>query len=220
MRTRIKVENLKAVNDEIKTDVLKASKGAIRVATRHLEQDLEAQMRGAVRGNAWRAWASKVYPTGDKLSYNPIGEVYGKGGTRTQGMLSYWSTPGTNRAKKSKYLAVPLKAALGTSLGKKITPRVWESRFKTKLRPLFRPGKTPLLVADGALGSGGFIPAERAAAMRRGGQNVTQRMTVAVFALIDEQPHANRVSVESAKRRAQDRLSTDLAKRIARIANR
>jgi hypothetical protein len=218
MRAKIDVTNLRAVSDDIKEDVLKAAKASIRLAVRHLEQDLEAQTRGVVPGDrAWRAWSSETYPRGDKLSYSPAGDVFVRGGRRSQGMMEYFSLPGVNRAKRGKYLAVPLRAALGTSLGKKITPRQWEGRFGIKLRPFFRPGKTPLLVADGAIGPGGFIKADRAAAMRRGGQNVSQRVTVPVFALLDEQQHANRVSIQSAALRAQDKLSSDLAKRIARI---
>lgn len=221
MQTRIELPNVGEVSRELRGEIYLAGVRAVQRATRALEQDLEAQMRGAGTGDrAWRAWASKTYPRGDQPAKDPAGWVYGNGGPggrRTQGMLSYWSLPGTNRAVGNRYLAVPLKAALGTNLGRHISPREWEGRFGTKLRPLFRPGKVPLLVADGAFGPGGFTRPQLAAERRRGGQRLTKTQTIAVFALIDEQPHANRVSIGSAVARAQSRMASELAKGLAAL---
>jgi len=217
MRIQIEIENAIEVGGEYLTAALKAGTVSVRIATRALEKDLEAQTRAATKGNAWRAWKSEVYPTGDRPAYNPSGDVFGNGGRRTQGLIEYWSLPGTNRAVGNKYLTVPLDAALGTSLGRRITPRQWEARFKAKLRPFVRSGKTPLLVADGAIGPGGFVPRDQAAAKRRGGQNLQKTQTVAIFALIEEQPHANRVSLGAARLRAERRMGTEFANRIARL---
>jgi hypothetical protein len=131
-------------------------------------------------------------------------------------MLNYWTKPGINRAKSGTYLAIPLRAALGTSLGRQISPAQWELRFGTKLRPLFRPGKAPLLVADGAIGPGGFIKADRADAKIRGGQAVRRLRTVAIFTLLDAQPHANRVAVEPAVRRARDYMVESFGRALRR----
>lgn len=217
MRLQVEIDNAIEVGGELLTATLKAGTASVRVATRALEQDLEAQTRAAVKGNAWRAWKSEVYPKGDRPAYDPVGEVFGNGGKRTQGLIEFWSLPGTNRAIGNKYLAVPLDAAKGSGLGKNITPRQWEGRFGTKLRPLFRPGKTPLLVADGALGPGGFTAPIRAAEMRRGGQKLGKTQTIAVFALIEEQPHANRVSLSAARARAERVMGTEFASRIIRL---
>jgi hypothetical protein len=217
MRVKVDLPNVKQISFELRGDIYLAGTRAVQKATRALEQDLEAQTRAAAKGNAWRAWKSAVYPKGNTPAKNPTGEVFGNGGRRTQGLIEYWSLPGTNRAVGNKYLAVPLKAALGTSLGRNISPRQWEGRFRAKLRPLFRPGKTPLLVADGAIGPGGFNPAKLASERRKGGQNVTKTGTVAVFALIEEQPHANRVSISSAAERAYRRMIEEYAKGIAAL---
>lgn len=217
MGVKIELPNIDAVSHETRGEVYRAATRAVRLATRSLEKDLEAQTRGAVKGNAWRAWKSEVYPRDDRPAKDPVGEVFGNGGRRTQGLIEFFSLPGTNRAIGNPFLAVPLDAAKGTSLGKNITPRQWEARFKAKLRPLFRPGKTPLLVADGALGPGGFTLPQRAAAMRRGGQKLGQTQTIAVFALIDEQPHANRVSIGSAVERATRKMAGDFVKAIANL---
>lgn len=214
---KIDLPNVDEVSRELRGEVYLAGTRAVQRATRQMEQDLEAQTRGAAKGNAWRAWKSEVYPSGNRPAKDPAGQVFGNGGRRTQGLIQYWSLPGTNRAVGNKYMAVPLKAALGTSLGRNISPRQWEGRFKAKLRPLFRPGKTPLLVADGAFGPGGFNPAKVAAGRRRGGQQVGKTKVIAVFALLDEQPHANRVSIGSAAQRAYRRMVDEYAKGVAAL---
>jgi hypothetical protein len=218
VRVKLDVVNGPEVSHEVRGEIYRAATRAVQRATRSLEQDLEAQTRGAARGNAWRAWKSAVYPKGNTPAKDPVGEVFGNGGRRTQGLIQYWSLPGTNRAVGNKYLAVPLAAALGTSLGRHISPRQWEGRFRAKLRPLFRPGKTPLLVADGAIGPGGFTLPEKAAAMRRGGQRLSKTQTIAVFALIEEQPHANRVSIGRAVNRAQRLMGEEFAKGLAAVS--
>lgn len=217
MRTTLEVTNAAEVSFELRGEIYRAATRAVQRATRALEQDLEAQTRGAARGNAWRAWKSAVYPRGNTPAKNPAGEVFANGGRRSKGMLAYWSLPGTNRAIGNTFLAVPLKAALGTSLGRHISPREWEGRFGVKLRPLFRTGKVPLLVADGAIGTGGFIRPQLAAERRRGGQRLSKTGTIPVFALIDEQPHANRVSIGSALARAERQMIDDFAKRVAAL---
>lgn len=217
MRAKVELPNVKEVEYELRGEIYRAGTRAMQKATRALEQDLEAQTRAAAKGNAWRAWKSAVYPRGDTPAKDPSGEVFGNGGRRTQGLIEYWSLPGTNRAVGNRYLAVPLKAALGTSLGRNISPRQWEGRFRAKLRPLFRPGKTPLLVADGAIGPGGFNPAKLAGERRRGGQDVGKTGTIAVFALIEQQPHANRVSIGSAVERANRRLIDEFTKGVAAL---
>lgn len=217
MRVMFEALNLDAVSHEARGLLYRAGTRAVQRATRALEQDLEAQTRAAAKGNAWRAWKSEVYPKGNTPAKDPTGMVFGNGGRRTQGLIEYWSLRGTNRAVGNRYLAVPLKAALGTSLGRNISPRQWEGRFRTKLRPLFRPGKTPLLVADGAFGPGGFNPAKLAGERRRGGQKVSETGTIAVFALIEEQAHANRVSISAAVSRAERRMAQELAQGLARL---
>lgn len=219
MRVKADVEvlNADAVQQEILTEILKASKRAVRLATRSMERDLEAQTRRATGGNAWRAWKSEVYPRGEALAYEPSGTVRANGGKRSKGMLNYWSLPGVNRARGGTYLAVPLKAALGTYHKRHISPRQWEGIFKAKLRPLFRPGKTPLLVADGAISAGGFVPARKVAAKVRGGQSFQRTGTVAVFALVAEQPHANRVSIGSAIARAEAKMYSDFLREVGKL---
>ncbi len=206
---------------EITSEMLLAGTRSVRDATRELEKEFERLTRIGVPGDkAWRAWSSQVYPKRDMPAYDPVGEVYGKGGSRTQGMLSFWTAPGTVRPLRGQYLAVPLKAALGTYAGKKITPRHWEGIFKTKLRPFKgRDGKL-LLVADGTLDARGhFLTVANGTAKRRGGQQVSKRTTVPVFALIPDLPHRNTVSLQGAMGLAERYLAQSLARRIGRIGS-
>ena len=104
-----------------------------QVLVRHHYLSLDPYMRG--RMNDAKSYTAPQ-ALGQTMGGGPVGEVFANGGRRTKGMLNYWSLPGTNRAVGNKYLTVPLKAALGTSLGRNISPRQWEGRYKAKLRPL------------------------------------------------------------------------------------
>lgn len=221
MRPDLEVDQaqIDAIAEALVSEVLLLQTLSIHSATRRLEQGFERITRAAVKGRASRAWASKTYPNRAVGAYEPVGEVFGKGGARTQGMLYHWTMPGTNRARHGEYLAVPLQAALGTSRGRHIGPREWEGRFGVKLRPLFRPGETPLLVADGAFGPGGFVRADRAGAKRRGGQAISKVQTIPVFALIPFQANADTVALEPEMAKAQGYLLDAAERAFARLGN-
>ena len=211
--------DIKTLERQIIGEVLKAQKGSVQAASRWLEKEFESLTRAAVRGDrAWRVWTSQVYPKGGALAYEPTGYIWPRGGPRAEGMMEYWSMPGVNRARNRDYLTVPLDAALGTFRGRKISPREWESTFGVKLRPWFRPGKTPLLVADVATDKAGrSIGRANADAMRRGGQQITATRTIAVFALLEMQPFANRVALGPAIPRARDFMANDFGRRLSRM---
>lgn len=209
-------QQLTKVEREIVSFVLKSGVRAVKTTTRALEREFEALTRAKVKGNAWRAWKSTAFPKADIGAYDPVGTVFINGGSRSRGMVLYFTTPGVNRAKRDKYLTVPLDAAKNTSGGRDITPRQWEGMNGVKLRPLFRPGKTPLLVADGAVTSTGafqVISPDKLRAKQRGGQNL-KRATVPIFALITDQDHANSVSLYPAIVRARADLVTNFRRRI------
>lgn len=206
---------------EITSEMLLAGTRSIRDTTRLLEREFERLTKIGVPGDkAWRAWSSQVYPRRDIAAYDPVGEVYGKGGSRTQGMLSFWTAPGTVRPLRGDYLAVPLKAAMGTYVGKNITPRRWEGIFKTKLRPFKAKDGQLFLVADGTFDARGhFLTVAIGTAKRLGGQKVSKRTTVPVFALIPELPHRNTVSLGGAITLAERYLAQTLTRRIGRIGS-
>ncbi|HUD30415.1 MAG TPA: DUF6441 family protein [Novosphingobium sp.] len=206
---------------EITSEMLLAGTRSIRDTTRVLEREFERLTAIAVPGDkAWRAWSSQVYPKGDVPAYDPVGEVFGKGGSRTQGMLSFWSSPGTVRPTRGQYLAIPLRAATQTYAGKTITPRRWENIYKTKLRPFKAKNGNLFLVAEGAVtGRGQYLAPAKGAAKRRGGQNVSKTKTVLVFALIPDLPHRNTVHLAGAFSLAERYLAQTLTRRIGRIGS-
>lgn len=222
MRATVQVDKKSLADTErsVISRMLLSSVQAHRAAVRGLERDLEAQTRAVAPGNAWRAWKSDVYPRAVVPAYEPVGEVFANGSNRTKGMLSYWSLPGVNRARGSRYLAVPMNMAKDVLMPLRKTRGGGGSgdgdveRFQriTGIRLTFleRPGKVPLLMAHGYLVNGRFMQPDRAGARAKqaGGQKL-ERVSIPMFALISEQPHANRVSIGAALQRARDKYSKD-----------
>lgn len=219
MQTRIELPNIDEVSREIRGEVYLAGVRAVQRATRQLEQDLEAQTRAAVRGNAWRAWKSVTYPNSARPAKDPVGMVFGNGGRRTKAMLEYWTQPGVNRSAAGFWRAIPTKAAGGTGRDRNLTPGEWERRTGIKLRMVMPKGagrgRYAMLVADGTLAknkSGSL----RKMTGRRESQG-RKEVTVPIFILIPEQPHANRVSIGSAVDRANQRMIDEFAKGVAAL---
>jgi hypothetical protein len=210
------------VRDGIVSDVLGAATDALRVTTRQLERELEDITRRAVKGNSWRAWASSVYPRSG-AARAPVGEVFVKGGRRSRGMMSFWTTPGVNRSKDGYWLAVPLPAAGARGRSRDLTPGEWERRTGVRLQYVHRNGDGyAMLVAEGVLAGNGSGVLRRPSDLRRKldvsrtGQ-ARARKTVPIFLLIPFQRHANRVSVEPAITRARAGLARAIDRNLAAL---
>lgn len=217
MVVKISLENLDQMSREVRGAAYSAGTRAVRLATRQLEQDLEAQTRGAVPGNAWRAWRSSVYPRDDAPAKDPVGEVFANGKRRTKGMLTYWSQPGTNRAAGGGWLAIPLPEAGSTGRSRHLTPREWEARTGLKLTISYpkRSRGWALLVTDGTYALKRKAGIKKLTA-RRAAQG-REKVRRAIFMLIPEQEFANRVSISSAVTRATRRMADELAKGLSRL---
>lgn len=227
MRLEAEVDqrSLRTVQGQVLRAIHQAEYEALKVVTRAFEKDIEGQTRGASRGNAWRAWKSAVYPHRDAPEMDAQGRVFANGGARSKGLLVYWSLAGVNRPKTGRYLAVPmndaaqmLRARRGVRGARSGVGDVQKFQLWTglKLSPLFRPGKTPLLIAKGYRTAGGAFMQksdDAAAAMRRGGQRL-EPVAIPMFALIDTQPHANRVGLAAAKMRAMDKFGPVFSRRL------
>ena len=219
MRPTLKLENVDAVSFELRGEIYLAATRAVQRATRQLEQDLEAQTRGATPGNAWRAWKSITYPNSARPAKNPVGYVLGNGGRRTQGMLEYWSQPGVNRSAAGFWRAIPTKAAGSRGRDRNLTPGQWERRTGIKLR-MVPPrtggkGRYALLVADGTFAKNRSGRLRKFTARRE--KQGREEVTTVIFVLIPEQPHANRVSIGSAVARAESRMAEEFAKGLAAL---
>lgn len=215
---QLDVDSLRAAEQEITRGVLSAGKESIAETTRWLEQQLEEATRAGVPGRLWRAWASEVYPEGKRLARNPVGQVFVKGGVRSKGAMTFHTQPGRIVGRSEQWLAIPLPAAGSRGRGRDLTPGEWERRHGTRLRFVYRAGKSALLVADGATLSGRtgtFRPLTRkraAADARRG--FARGEMTVPIFVLVPFVPFKNSVAIDPLISSAEAKLVGTYEKRI------
>lgn len=220
LRTDLTVDDAKLNRDLDRwiSDVLRAGTQAVAATTRDLEKALEAATRSAVPGRLWRAWKSDTWPRNGGPAYVPTGRVFvnGKSGPRSMGAMQYWTQPGINKAKSSRWLAVPLPSAFGGRRVRDASPAQWERQHGMKLQFVWRgANKPPLLVAVGATDRFGrmvkFNPAKV-----RGGQAQSQT-SFPVFALIPHQRFANRVAIEPTVRRHEGILARDFEARVQKL---
>jgi hypothetical protein len=139
---------LARAREQIEARVLRAQRQATSETTREAEQALEAAVGAAGLGRLGRAWTSRVYPRSG-LAHSPTGYIFPKGGRRTEGAMRAFSRGARIRALDGGAIAIPLPAAGGRGRGRNLTPAEWEAKTGQTLRPVYRRGKAPLLVADG-----------------------------------------------------------------------
>lgn len=216
IRLEVDRQRMDGVAEEIIGRALLAGTRTIRDATRRLEKDFEGLFRGAVPGQAWRVWASKVYPRGDKGSYNPVGEVFANGGARSQGLVSYYTQAGTNRAKDGFWLAYPLPAAGSRGRSRAITPGEWERAHGVRLQFVYKGmAGFAMLVAVGvfAKNNSGTFRAPTAGRLKD-----RHPSSIPIFLLIPYQRHANSVALEPAVMRAHQYVVESYGRRLKRSA--
>lgn len=200
--------------DRLVRRYLTAGTTAVSRATKNLERDLEAATRAATPGKLWRAWASESFPRNGPAR-NPVGEVFVNGGSRTRGALTYWTQPGSTRARGGGFIAVPLPAAGSRGRLRELTPAEWEARTGIKLRPVFRPGRAPLLVADQAVLSGRLRIARPNTARRIAAGRGSA--TVAIFVLLPEQRFRNAVAIGPLASRAEGQLVSEYVAAVSEL---
>jgi hypothetical protein len=214
------IASARAARDSVRDDGLRAAKESVSGTTRWLEQSVEELIRAAVKGNLWRAIASRTFPPGSRLANDPVGTVYIKGGARSKGAITFYTAPGRIVGRRGQYLAIPTAAAGSRGRDRALSPSEWEARTGVKLRFVARPGRAPLLVADeGTTGRGGaFRPITRRrtkADERRGFVRGSQ--TVVIFVLIPFVPFANSVAIDPLVAQAPDRLERDFDSRLGAL---
>ncbi|WP_188064760.1 DUF6441 family protein [Sphingobium sp. KCTC 72723] len=213
----IDTASLRRARDEGVRRVLTAGADAIRSTTRNLEQDLEALVRGAVRGKLWRALKSDVFPDRGPAR-NPAGTVYINGGGRTKGAFAFFTQPGRIVGKDGFYLAIPLPAAGSRGGSRNLTPGEWERRTGIRLRFVYRPGRASLLVADeGTLNgrTGTFRPITRKRTQADERRGFTRGATTTpIFVLMPSVQFANRVALQPTINAAAGRLAAEVSKRL------
>ena len=111
------------------------------------------------------------------------------------------------RSKDGFWLAIPTDAAarLRGAGNKRVTPRIFEQRTGLRLRFVYRPGKTGLLVADQAR-----INTKGTAAMKRGRRRkdgiLTGEATVVAFILVPQVKLRRRLDLSKAATAWSERL--------------
>lgn len=142
--------DLKAAEDSIIRQALRAMRDALDENTRGLEQDLEKITRMAVPGRLWRAWASESFPARGRIAVEPRGEVYVKGGARSQGAMRFHTEEGRIQSKEAGgWLAIPTKAAGSRGRARNLTPGEWERITGQRLEMVYTKRNFALLVANG-----------------------------------------------------------------------
>jgi hypothetical protein len=212
---RFDQQQLREARDRLTRGVLRAAKGTIAEATKGMERELEALTRSAVKGRLWRAWASEVYPRGTKLARDPVGEVFVKGGARSQGAMAFFTQPGRIRGKEGFFLAIPTPAAGPQGRSRNLTPGEWERRTGARLRFVYRRNGPSLLVLDEGVLSGKRQVARLNTARRR--EAGRGNATIVVFILVPMVSFANRFSVDPVVRKWVGKLPDDFAARVAAL---
>jgi hypothetical protein len=216
-RLEVSDRDLAAAADEMIRDVLRELRGAVAEETRGLEKDLEGITRMAVPGRLWRAWTSETFPTGGRLSREPSGEVYVKGGDRSQGAMVFQTESGRITAKDGQWLAIPTKAAGSRGRGRKLSPGDWERATGQRLEFVYTKRHFALLVANGVTNArtGAYRRAttRRAKGDARRGK-VREAKPIVIFVLIPMVNFKPAFSVETLQRRRE----TALVGRIGQIA--
>lgn len=206
--------SIKAVHDQVVRAYLTAGKHAVANTTKWLERELEELTRQAVPGKLWRAWASEVYPRGSAIAKQPVGEVFVKGGHRTQGAMTFWTSSGRIQSDEGWWLAIPTPAAGPRNRNRELTIEDWRRNNPgVRLQMIYRGGRrSAVLVAEGTTNgrSGTFRPITRqrtAADDRRGYQRGVQ--SVVIFVLVPSVAFGNAFKIEPSIARAEQRLQAE-----------
>lgn len=211
------IEGAALAGERATREQLSIATRAVSEITRAAEQQLEARTREAVPGRLWRAWKSETFPRRGPAR-EPAGTIFINGGSRSRGAIDFLTSPGRIQKDDGGWLAIPLPAAGPRGRTRNLTPGEWERQNGARLRFVYRPGKSALLVAD--LGTtnartGTFRPitrARRAADERRGFLRGEQ--TVPIFVLVPFVPFRNAFAINDVL----DPLPGRLASRYAELS--
>lgn len=206
LKARIIGDIYKDIKRDIET-LERASTNGLKDASNGLKGDLRSYIINAGLGkrtsNTWRnnkpGQPIAVYPQG-KNSMNAAALVWSSAPHIIEGL----DKGGMVRARRSKYLAVPLPTAQKMMGGgrnqARITPTLFERRTGLKLAVVQRGGKNPLLVARGVrVTKSGRVRrlTERKATARMGARiSLTGMASVPMFVLLPHVQLRKRIDVQ------------------------
>jgi hypothetical protein len=132
--------------DQYMREEVEAARRAVEIGVTRaavgLKQDWRDELRRAGLGDKLpNAIRERIYPN-DGIDAAGVVRATGAAGAiiaHTRGAVI--------TAKEADALAIPTEAAGKGPGGRRITPELWEQKTGLELRPIFRPGRAPLLVA-------------------------------------------------------------------------
>lgn len=155
---------------------------AMRGAASRLKQDWRGQVTSAGLGRRLgNTVRGQAYPSGTN-SIDAAALVW----TKAPKIIAAHEEGALITSKDGFWLAIPLEAAGRGRQGKRLTPGEWEQRNGTRLRFVYRPGRTALLVADDARVSKGGLARRKRGRRRKSDNILTGAQTVPVFVLVPQ----------------------------------
>lgn len=197
----------------------RATKGAMVEASNGLKNELRADIRRAFPGTRTfpNSWRGAVYPkSGD--SKNAAASVW----SEAPHIVSAFDKGTVIRARRGKYLAVPLPQAqktVGIARGRfRITPELLEEWYGIKLVMVKRAGKYPLLVGRGLRlrNNGTFAQRRTLKATKRMGErtSIAGLVDIPLFVLIPYARVADKLNVEEIGRSWGAKVPSMIDKRV------
>jgi hypothetical protein len=211
----VDVPALNRERDRVGRAIYRAQIEAVKDETRELELEFERLTLAAGGGKLARAWKSRTYPGPGKDGV-PAGIVFPNGKDRTIGAIRFFTQDGRITAGGGQYLAIPTKEAGARGRKRDLTPGEWERRTGQKLRFVYRPGKSSLLVLDEAKLAGKRQVARRAGVRAiRGGT----AETIVIFVLVPVVSFRRRVALDPVVRTAGTELVSNSERRVRALGD-
>lgn len=174
---------------------------AVAAVAREVQQGFRQQITGAGLGlRLARTVRAEAFPKGGNASLDAAANIW----TKAPHIVGAFNKGVVIRARDGFWLAIPTEDAGKSTTRGRITPNEWMARHGVKLRPVIRPGRPVLLVAEMRARSGkrgGFaMPSESA---RRTGRGLA---TVVIFVLIPQARLTKRLDFQAEVQRGRARL--------------
>lgn len=203
----------KLLEQELKDGAVAVTR-AMREAGRGLKKDLRRDVaRAGLGARLGKTWRALNFPrTGNSLGAAAL--VF----TKAPQIIDAFDRGVVIRGTRGNLLAIPTEAVpkrLARRAGGKgggVTPALVEKALGIELRPVKRPGKPTILVADGLVARGGKRGGFRKATVRKATKTQGARValkgltTVVMFTLLPQVRLRKRLNVARAGNKAQRRL--------------
>lgn len=212
MRFNLTVDgDTRAILQKGQERVEKITTRAVAVVAREIQLGFRQQVIGAGLGSRLaRTIRAESFPKGGATSLESAANIW----TNAPHIISAFNKGVTIRARDGFWLAFPTKEAGGSSSRGRITPEEWQRRNGVKLRPVFRPGRPVLLVAELRARSGkrgGFAAPSDSA--KRTGRGLS---TVVIFILVPQTRLRKSLDFEAEVAKGRSRLAAMLAQSLGR----